>query len=233
MTKTFGKGCLLDAEQQVRGFLAKIAGRAGEASLPRSERDSFGKHISFVDRHPEDDALFTQIGYPWHGTNEVACFLSFTGRSQHDQLQILERLLLESKIKPAFYKATSDLLDRLVESGQLNQTAFAQIYSRFRRLPDPPKKTGPNNSERNTLIITLMNILRAEYGLPAVRNSASDQDGDACGIIVRVLNDEFPAIICGEKNEGRPALNLSRDAVRIVWERHRKRLKDLSQSQGN
>ncbi len=136
---------------------------------------------------------------------------------------ILTRLVEGARTVPQFHDAATFLYNELALSGRLNQPFMSRLFRGLVNTVRPDEKKGPNDAERNALILSLMNILTAEFGIAAIFNSAkaarNDSDktpnNDACGIVLRVMNKQFPK------------LNLTRDGVRIVWESHRKLVKDM------
>lgn len=196
------------AEQRVRTYLAKRAGRLAEAEVPRSEREPFGVDIELTTRNPVDDARFTEIGYHWNGENTVECYNIFLEQTEDRQLRILDDLLGEALGNATFYSVLGDLLSRLVAAGKVTSPPMAQIYTRYINLPRPPVKRGPNKAARDALVLSLMQILTGpEFGLDAKRGETSTSESNACAVIARVLAKEFPS------------LNLSFDAVRGIWDK--------------
>lgn len=196
------------AEQRVRAYLAKRAGRPAESEVPRSEREPFGANIELVARNPADDARFTEIGYCWNGGNAVECYNTFLEQSEDRQLRILDDLLDEASRNSTFHAALGELLSRLVSAGRVSAPSVAQIHARYALLPRPPAKRGPNKASRDALVLNLMQILTGpEFRLEAKRGETSTSESNACAVVARVLAKEFPS------------LNLSFDAVRGIWDK--------------
>ncbi|GHH05677.1 hypothetical protein [Pseudodonghicola xiamenensis] len=222
------------AEQRVRTYLAKRAGRPAEAEVPRSEREPFGAHIELRRGSPEIDALFSEIGFPFPSGPNVA-FQHFIEQSSVEQERILLQLVKHSREIARVHDAATWLYDEVALSCRLTQP-FMSVLFRTLRQTDRPDDAHGMDAERNALILNLIDILRVEFGLSAVASRATVEanerlglpDNDACGIVVRVLNEEFPKI--GPRHEGgeRPALNLSHGSARNVWERHRKLSKKMA-----
>ncbi|MBN8185979.1 hypothetical protein JF540_04710 [Salipiger thiooxidans] len=222
------------AEQRVRAYLAKRAGRPAEAEVPRSEREPFGANIKLRRGSPEIDALFWEIGFPFPSGPDVA-FQHFIDQSPVEQERILLQLVKHSRDFARVYDATQWLYNETALSGRLTQPFMSALFRELLATVRPDDPHG-SDAEQNALILNLIQILRSEFGLAAAANSATVDankqhglpDNDACGIVARVLNDEFPKI--GPRHEGgeRPALNLSHGSARNVWQRHRRLSKKMA-----
>ncbi|WP_170459635.1 hypothetical protein [Ruegeria arenilitoris] len=211
------------ADQRVRAFLADLAGRRSEALTPLSEREPFGAQIQLRRGSPETDALFTQIGFPYPSSPDVA-FQNFIDQSPMAQERVLLQLVQFSREIASIYDATKWLYNEVALSGRLNQLFMSVLFRELLAIDRPDDAHG-SESGRNALILNLIDILRAEYGLAAIsgpsaierKKRAGEPINDACEVLVRVLNDEFPQ------------LNLSRSGVRNLWNRHRKQQKEMSE----
>ncbi len=195
-------------EQRARDYLATVAGR------------------DFSPRFPELDAAFTEIGFPYSMGQNIA-FQHFIDQSPDDQELILTRLVEGAQTVPQFYDAATFLYNEVALSGRLNQPFMSRIFRDLVNTARPDEKKGPNDAERNSLILSLMNILTSDFGIAAVFNKAKFENNrrnakpnnDAASIVVRVLNKQFPA------------LSLSWDGVRVVWESHRKLAKKMAEDE--
>lgn len=206
------------AEQRVREYLATVAVRSNEAQKPRSKRKGFGRSIALPARSPETDALFFEIGFPYPSGRYVA-LEHFKNQSDYEQDRILRQLVNHAQTDARIWDATMDLYDELATGSSPKRATQSMLFASFRAKPRPNESLGPNDHARNALILNLLHILRAEFNLTVVQNSATKGDNDACGIVVRVINEEWQK---DEKAEDSTYLmNVSRDTVRNVWERHR------------
>jgi len=196
------------AEQRAREYLASVAGR------------------DFSPRFHEVDAAFTRIGFPFALGPDIA-FQQFIDQSPDKQELILTRLVEGAKENPQFHDAATFLYNEVALSRRLTQPFMSRLFRDLVNTVRPDEKKGPNESERNALVLNLMNILTAEFGIAAIFNSAkaaqNDNDrtpnNDACGIVLRAMNKQFPI------------LNLTRDGVRVVWESHRKMAKEMAEAE--
>ena len=193
-------------EKRAQEYLATVAGRV------------------FSTRSPEVDAELTHLGFPYTIGPDIAS-QQFIDQPPDKQELILTRLVEGARMNPQFHDAATFLYNEVALSGRLNQPFMSRLFRDLANTVRPDEKKGPNDAERNALILSLMNILTAEFGIAAIFNSAkaarNDSDkapnNDACGIVLRVMNKQFPK------------LNLTRDGVRIVWESHRKLVKDMAE----
>ena len=200
------------AEQRVRAYLAKRAGRTGDAEVARLEREPFGKQAPLDHRYSaEAYALFYEIGF-WYPHGRDYAVQQFVEATADQQVFILSALVKHSQKHKIIYDATDTLLSEFGSGRHHNSNPrLAVIWSEFssnvsrpqkKRGPDPTKLTG-----RNALILSIMQVLKVEFPtLSIVENSATQSESDACSIVERILNDEFPN------------LNLAKGAVRNVWE---------------
>lgn len=215
------------AEQRVRTYLAKRAGRLAEAEVPRSEREPFGVNIELRRGSPEIDALFWEIGFPYPSGPDVA-FQHFIDQLPVEQERVLSQLVQYSSDFAPVYDATQWLFNETALSGRLTQPFMSVLFRELLATVRPDDPHG-SDAQQNALVLNLIQILRSEFGLTAAANSATVEanerlglpDNDACGIVVRVLNDEFPKIDATAEHGARPALNMSHGGVRNVWQRHR------------
>ena len=195
-------------EQRARDYLATVAGRV------------------FSTRSPEVDAALTEIGFPYAIGPDIA-LQQFFDQSPDEQELILTRLVKGAQTVPQFHDAATFLYNEVALSGRLNTPFMSRLFRDLVNTVRPDEKKGPNDAERNALILSLMNILTSEFGIAAVFNKArfennrrnAKPNNDAASIVVRVLNKQFPA------------LSLSWDGVRVVWESHCKLAKEMAEDE--
>jgi len=190
----------------VTEYLAKRAGRLGDASIPLSKRNSFGENIVFAPVRANDEFLFSAIGYH----NNSAGYQDYLGLPVYKQAQTVDQMMdladgnkiehrgrkVAATNPSTFWDAADDLFKNLACNGKLATPELCQRAAQFLTLQRPANRRGlsrPEVDQRKALILNLVHVLISDqFGLDVTHNPLNPHSHNACGVIANVCQQEFP-----------------------------------------